>query len=415
MSSFDTRGGAFNPFEGIPSPTRSNAAAKKARSGQPGSIPRLLGGGGYFPRMDLGIGGPPGGVPGQNGGQVTAMDQMAGALRQDIINLKSDVQDPYREQLDVFGGEVDAMGGEARGAIDTGMGILGDAMEGVKDPSAPDFSVLDDTLAGARANAGEIRADADAQYQETQKRLGAVDDLIKMALGRADLSVSAAKAAKAEYGGAVQANIRSAVSGMEARNERSLAMIEKGIGPDGQPLTASEQAQYRQQLTRDTNQQVMTTVAGLRDAADQTLAQLTSNIASTQMAAGQLTGELAGTKLASTQVGEQAGAQRGAAKLSAAQLEGEVGVQVGAARVQGQQEFERQKLAAQELRVGIANTMSSLVSAGTMQRLSLQLQGRTAMMEMISRFPTISLLEGYMAMMSVATAPGARNMRPINF
>lgn len=404
MSQFDSRT-AFDPFAGIPGAAESNKQAKRA---QPVNS-QLLISGGYYPRFlsDRIT---------EDGQKTTALQQGASTLRKDITNLQTNVQKPYQEQLDVFGGEVDQAGKTAMGAVEGGVDFLKGALGDVKDPNAPDFTTLDETLARTRGQTDTITAEADAQYAKTQEGLGRVNELIDVALGRADAGVDAAKAARSQYGSAVQENIRQTAAGLQRQNADAMKMITAGVNPEtGQPMDAAEAFQYRTKMSESTNATVGQTVTGLRDAADKFMAGLTQAISEAQLAAGQLTGQLAGIELGATELGERAGAQRSQTKLAASQLEAETGLRVGAQKVESSLQYEQLKMATQEMRLNTSNAIASLMSSGTMAAVSLQLQGREALMQAISQYPHISLFEGWAAMMSLATAPNGRNLAPIPF
>lgn len=367
---------------------------------------------------------------------VSAMDQAGAALGQDIDFLRENVQQPYQQATQMF---FDSIVGGSQALTDAsgkGVSLLEQELAGI--------GTGDDVASRIRGQAGGLdqvlsRLDKDLRGVERgardsyQHTTGLVDDivgnvdrqigpLISKMLGFAEGAVSSAAGAVQGYDASASNTIRSYIAGFERRVDSQAKLVEAGINPEtGLPLSPGEAQAYRRQLVQDTNDSIGRNVLAFKDQAQQFLAQLRTNLANVQLGAAGVAGQAAGLslqgeglKLAAGELGERAAARLDATLLGAAGQRAEAGIQVGQIKTQAEIAAGQHLLATRELRANLANSLAALYNTGAMQVASFKAQGLQSYADLIKNTPFVSMFEGIMSLLGLATSPGFSQIKGLN-
>ena len=357
------------------------------------------------------------------GQQGQFLNQAGQALAKDRNFLETNVLAPYQANTTQFGKDVDSgyqeikdAAGQARSDMVGEMNLLTSA--GAQDAARirGAGAAYDEAAANTRADAKSINRGADQTYADVGKDLGDVSKRLDEAMALSREAIATAKSTAAGYDASAQETIRSYISSFENRTDSQMKMIEKGFDPQtGQPLRPAEQQQMRTQLLSESNRTIGENVLKFKDEAQQTLAMLRGEITKAQEAGAQIATVGAQTKVDSARTRAAAGESRDRTKLATLdatsradfqRAEGKAGLEVNAADL-------TERYAG--VRAGVAQTLAQLTNAAALNAVDYRLRGRTQYADLVANTPYVSVFEGFMAMASLASAPGVDKMPAMNF
>ncbi len=334
----------------------------------------------------------------------------------------------------LIGAEYDAQQSAADRQFDrnaAAIGEYGNVVSGIpgRVKDAGDTKAIDDLIGqlGAMgsdqqrqlmAMLGEVAGTSKGLYKDTvagiDRALAPIEGIAKA--GSLALNTAAARAEAAgreainKYDQGINEDvIRSTISGIRADASQQAQMIRAGTAPDGRRLTPAEQAQMTRELRFDIGRQTTQVAATVRAQAQETLAGLRTNLASIileggKMRAGASEMEMQGAnlKLQGEGLKAQAGDRLTASNQFAvgALLESQSGMRAISEMISGLTQFKSQLKQGMELR-----------------SIEMEMNGRATMAQMIQSNPetVISVLSAFLALGSLATAPGATYIKGFNF
>lgn len=325
--------------------------------------------------------------------QPSALDQLRDTITKDYGRYQEGTVTPFQGAVNRMSAGVDDVGNQIGEAAQRSVDILGGARADLSargDKAAGDIrssvSFLDDTL--ARSN------------QDLDDGLAKGNELFDKASGYADSSVTSALAAVAGYNASRDATIQATTAGLERRVSTALKMIEAGRDPQtGNPLSLGEQMEARARLESDLSVTLAERITTFRDESSQFLAKLQMSASQAQLSAGQLDADIA--------------TRAGSLGVQTAETRARVGTAVASTKADAFAKAEQVRAHYQELSANLANAMSGIINSASLNAVSLSLQGRQALAQMIRESPFMSITEGLAAMLSFATAPGGRSARGV--
>lgn len=249
---------------------------------------------------------------------------------------------------------------------------------------------------GQRQALQGIAGNLEAQGRQT---IGQFEKFRDQQMGRVDQDIAAANRFAAEarqgYEQAISdfkdtsaQDAANAAFGLRRNVQSAMQQINSGLNPDGSMMTPAERQAATQQLFAQTEDTVSQTVTGIFSNMNQQVSAMQGNLANITMGQSQ-------TAMAGGQLRAQMGTSFGSQTLEAHNL-GQRMAELGANyRAMGEQ----------------------AVASALQQSVMFEMQGRTAVAEMIRSNPRqfVSLFAGLTGYLAAATTPGIENMPAPNF
>lgn len=308
--------------------------------------------------------------------------QMQEALLQDTQTMQGAADEQWganQQQIDALSMLLEGVPGRIAGPAQAGAGQLRE-------------------FAGQAASMGQEQG---RQVQGAVDKIGrGVDSILQRGDPSADIAAAYALSDEAATGfqdaiaqyqdmGAQEASAMA--SAIRRQGHSAMKMATAGIHPDGSPMTASEQAAAVAQVQFDTESQVQESITPVLSRFNDTMVTLRKSLADLKMGGAQT--RLAGGELRSRSSTERAGmaAQAGYQGLNA---------------VMQSHEGQRQLL---ELGANLHQAATSLENAAVLNSVNLEMQGRTAIAQLVQQNPrsVVSWLQGLLAIAAAqaATSP----------
>lgn len=306
----------------------------------------------------------------QAGGQGGAMAQLAQALGIDISNLSAEAN----QKADQFQGVI--------GGLEGMLGGLGNKFQ---EQAAGSAAKLDARAKEMDALGAKQLADFNAQ---SGKNMADITARIDQANATANDAVETFRGFVNEYQDRSAQDASAMAYSIRSQAQDQMMQINAGLNPDGTVMTSTERAAAQAELGGQVNDQVQAAITPMLSRANEVKAQL-------------------GLSLAGLQMGESQ------QQLAGAQTLGQLGVENQRSFLQAQ-EGQRQMA---QVATGLITFSEQLQSSALLNAVSLEMNGRTALAELINSAPSrsVSLFSGLAALLAAGSAPGANKLPAFNF
>jgi hypothetical protein len=346
---------------------------------------------------------PPGTGGGGGWGTAGMMGELRGALYQDstaqqaMMDRQWDRNQQQIGSLDRFLGGID---GRIAGATNPGIFDL-QRMSGEAIGTAQEH--LQQNMRAGAGIENRLKGDLDKVWGG----LGRASSMLNQANADVDganriaaSAVSGFARAISEYQDTSVQDAATVAGAIRRSAQADMAMVRSGQGPDGQSMTPQQQADLENQVKRGTAEMVQQAVVPMFARFNENRANLKGALANLQMSQ-------AGIMLQGAQVRQSGAAleQRGAEiGLGAAMGAAQVGLAVQGQTMQGQEAVR----AAQQLAIGVRQFTTQLAQSAVFNSINLELQGRTALAQMVANNPEgqVSLFQGLLALYAAQSSQG---------
>lgn len=331
----------------------------------------------------------PGGAPNQG----SMLSHLQGTLEDETQRMQGAADRQYQRganEIGDFRGVLDGLTGTITGAADQNAAGL----EGV---AGQNNALGDQAVSDQAARSKGVLGSLDQDLKGVEASAGRADDAANQALAYGRGAVNTAAGAAGQYDKDAQANVQNTVAGMEQRFKTQMQSINAGRNPDGTMMSPAERIAAQRQMSFDLSQQVGAVTSGLREQQSQTAANLGMHVADVTLGAGNVA-------LGASSAFEKAGELREGAAGERAR----VGTDMAAQGLQAEQLRQGYR----SIGAGLMTTAANMRNAARTTAMTLEMQGHTELANMIRQNPesVVSMFSGLLAMYSIATATGARNV-----